>query len=67
MDFLENENVQHMDWPAMSPDLTPIENCSTNLIYASFLDIPNFFPRLYACPLELSPWQKGLHHGEIHS
>ena len=26
MDFLENENVQHMDWPAMSPDLNPIEN-----------------------------------------
>ena len=26
MDFLEDENVQHMDWPAMSPDLTPIED-----------------------------------------
>jgi len=26
MDFLEDENVQHMDWPAMSPDLNPIEN-----------------------------------------
>ena len=26
MDFLENENVQHMDWPAMSPDLNPVEN-----------------------------------------
>jgi len=21
MDFLEDENVQHIDWPAMSPDL----------------------------------------------
>ena len=26
MDFLEDENVQHMDWPAMSPDLNPTEN-----------------------------------------
>jgi len=26
MDFLEDENVQHMDWPAMSLDLNPIEN-----------------------------------------
>jgi transposase len=26
MDFLENENVQHMYGPAMSPDLNPIEN-----------------------------------------
>jgi hypothetical protein len=28
MDFLENENVQHMDWLAMSPDFNPIENHS---------------------------------------
>ena len=26
MDFLENGNMQHMDWPAMSPDLNPISN-----------------------------------------
>ena len=26
MDFLEDENVQHRDWPAVSPDLNPIEN-----------------------------------------
>ena len=26
MDFLEDENVQHIDWPAMLPDLNPIEN-----------------------------------------
>jgi len=26
MDFLEDENVQHMDWLAMSPDLNSIEN-----------------------------------------
>jgi len=25
MNFLEDENVQHLDWPAMSPDLNPIE------------------------------------------
>jgi len=29
MDFLEDENVQHMDWPDMSPDLNLIEKlCS---------------------------------------
>ena len=26
MDFLEDANVHHMDWPAISPDLNPIEN-----------------------------------------
>jgi hypothetical protein len=26
MDFLEDDNVQHVDWPAMSPDLNPIKN-----------------------------------------
>ena len=31
MDFLEDENVQHMDWPAMSPDLKSIENLWSEL------------------------------------
>jgi hypothetical protein len=26
MDFLEDENVQHMDWLAISPNLNPIES-----------------------------------------
>ena len=26
IDFFEDGNVQHMDWPTMSPDLNPIEN-----------------------------------------
>ena len=25
-EFLENENVEHLDWPALSPDMNPIEN-----------------------------------------
>lgn len=30
-EFLENEDVEHMDWPAMSPDMNPIENLWSDL------------------------------------
>ncbi|GFW20423.1 DDE_3 domain-containing protein [Trichonephila clavipes] len=34
-EFLESEDIRRMDWPARSPDLNPIEQCSTNLFIAA--------------------------------
>jgi len=31
IDFLEDEKVQHMDWPAISPDLNPIQNLRSEI------------------------------------
>ena len=64
-EFLENENVEHLDWPTLSPDMNPIENLWAEVSrrlgnmdnQPTTLQEPGWF--LIACwrDIPLEPWQ----------